>query len=468
MCYKPIRIVSNKIDFDARFDKVYFEVPCGKCCECQSAKVQSWSLRNYYEFLNCKNHNGTVFNFTLTYNDEHLPKQFGISTFDKTDIQKFLKLLRKWLVKDGLMPKESLRYFVTSEYGHLFSRPHYHIIFYIMCPINPYLFYKYVCKYWNRGFVGYGSLGMEVKDFHALQYACKYITKDSSYKSVIDAVKKKYAELTDDKDMIYFDDFFKRFRQFHLESKGFGSCMLNYVTESQLYLGSVLSPFDTSGKKSVPVPLYILRKVFYDEVKQEDGTIRYVLNKKGIYKKITNISNQIINANNKLSLYRQYPNDFHLLCELEEDSVDSFFSHLDTYFHVLELPIYSLFVYKYIYRDRYLDEDTISNNPILDYSKFLFRFSEIPQNKINSLKNYNDVYKNIEDIANYQQIFRTFERFLGKLQAFKRYDAYQTQLRTIKDYNIKQSQVALARGSKPCYKDLPCPKEFFTYYKSLN
>lgn len=462
MCYRPIRLFSNKKDFDSRFDKVFFEVPCGKCCECTNAKVTSWSLRNYYEFLNCKNNGGIVFNFTLTYNNEHLPKQYGIGTFDKLDVQKFLKLLRKWLIKDGYIKDGSLlRYFLTSEFGHLHGRPHYHIIFYLYVMINPLVFYRYVQKYWSRGFVGYGSLGMEVKDYHALQYACKYITKDSSYQSVIDAVKLKYQELSDDKDCIYFDDFFKRFRSFHLESKGFGKCALCYITDEQFFLGRVLSPFGT-GKETLPIPLYLIRKVFYDEITLEDGTRRYQLNKKGIHRNIHNMSNQIIRATDRLNDYRQYPNDFDLLNELHEDSIDTFFHKLDGYMKLFELPLYTLFVYKFIYRDRCISD--IGTSCYLDLSKFLFRYAGkyggiSDEYKIN-VKLVNELS---QKVCNELPIFRKFETFLGQLSAFIRYDAYNKQIKTIEEYNIKQSQVALQRGSVPIYKPLPDKRDFFTY-----
>lgn len=458
MCYNPLRIKSNKTDFDSRFDKVFFEVPCGKCSECQNGKIMSWSLRNYYEFLNCKDSNGVVFNFTLTYNNENLPKQFGISTFQKSDIQKFLKLLRKWLVKDNVLPQESIRYFVTSEYGHLHGRPHYHILFYIYHPVSPILFYKYVCKYWNRGFVGYGKLGMEVLDYHALNYACKYITKDSSYKSVVESVKLKYKELTDDKDLVNFDDFFKDFRQFHLESKGFGKCMLKYVTDKQLFLGKVFNPFSTNISSTLPIPLYIMRKVFYDEVKQDDGSIRYELNIKGVIRKLGNLNNQIDSDCNKITSYRTYPNDENLLNELKYDSIDTFFDKWDTFLRNQGFSYRHVFIYKHVYRDRVLYN--MSDNFHLDLSKYLTKYDD---NILQPLNKFKSVEKNMDSVCNYEIIFSIFEKFLGQLSAFKRFDAYYREKKYVEDYNIKQSQLAIANSSNPIYKDLPNPKDFFTY-----
>ena len=454
MCYKPLHILNKKLDFDSRFDKVYIDVPCGKCCECQNAKVTSWSLRNYYEFIYTKSLNGVVCNITLTYNDEHLPKVYDIATFCKSDVQKFLKLLRKWLVKDGLMPDSSLRYFITSEYGHLHQRPHYHCLFYLLAPINPMVFYRYCQKYWHRGFVGYGQLGVEVLDYHALQYACKYITKDSSYQTVIDNVKSKYSELSEDKYCVYFDEFFKEFRQFHLESKGFGSCMLNYLTKEQLTNGNILSPFKSDGQ-TLPIPQYIIRKVFYSKLTLSDGSVVYRLNRDGMMRNLTTLSSKIIQSTNKLIELRQYPDDIDLLNELQSESVSSFFDNMDITFKNLGLPLYSLYVYNFVYRNRVVDEDNTEFYRI-NYAKFVFNYST--DKKINGDSEF---FSN--EICNYQGVFRIFEKFLAKLSAFKRYDSYHRQLKSIEIYNTKQYHVALSKGSKPVLKPLPDKKDFFTY-----
>ncbi len=54
---------------------------------------------------------------TLTYDEEHLPKN---SSLDKKAFPKFMKRLRK------KYPHERIRYYHAGEYGDQFGRPHYH------------------------------------------------------------------------------------------------------------------------------------------------------------------------------------------------------------------------------------------------------------------------------------------------------------------------------------------------------
>ena len=86
-----------------------------------------------------------VWFITLTYDDEHVPGMIintgeimrkvqyawkpgekrpeSVQTLLYTDVQKFLKRLRKAY-------KSKLRYFIAGEYGEQTARPHYHMILY--------------------------------------------------------------------------------------------------------------------------------------------------------------------------------------------------------------------------------------------------------------------------------------------------------------------------------------------------
>lgn len=69
-------------------------VPCGACIGCRIDRSRSWALRCVHE---SKMHDANCF-ITLTYNDENKP--YG-GSLDKTDLQKFLKRLRKKLARFG-------------------------------------------------------------------------------------------------------------------------------------------------------------------------------------------------------------------------------------------------------------------------------------------------------------------------------------------------------------------------------
>lgn len=64
--------------------------------------------------------NEAVF-LTLTYDDEHLPSDYGLH---KDDLQNFWKRLRK----DLDLENKKIKYYACGEYGDLYGRPHYHAI----------------------------------------------------------------------------------------------------------------------------------------------------------------------------------------------------------------------------------------------------------------------------------------------------------------------------------------------------
>lgn len=100
--------------------------PCGKCLACKIAKSREWSSRLLQELPYWHK---AVF-VTLTYDDEHLPSDFGLH---KDELQKFFKRVRKRCDKLGI----KIRYYACGEYGDhpppdwwspTIGRPHYHAI----------------------------------------------------------------------------------------------------------------------------------------------------------------------------------------------------------------------------------------------------------------------------------------------------------------------------------------------------
>lgn len=87
---------------------------CGQCTDCRLNRAKEWAIRCYHEM---QMHEKNCF-ITLTYDDEHLPKDRSL---DKSHWQKFAKRLRK---------KSAFRYFHCGEYGRKekTERPHYHAI----------------------------------------------------------------------------------------------------------------------------------------------------------------------------------------------------------------------------------------------------------------------------------------------------------------------------------------------------
>lgn len=114
-----------KTEFGA-ITREYQEIPCGKCIACRLNYAKDWATRCVLEAKKYE-HNEML---TLTYDDEHLPKNKGVDfktgeildvvTLCKEDVQKFLKRLRKAF--------SGVRYFMCGEYGSIHERPHYHLI----------------------------------------------------------------------------------------------------------------------------------------------------------------------------------------------------------------------------------------------------------------------------------------------------------------------------------------------------
>lgn len=82
---------------------------------CKLERSRQWAVRLMHE----KQLHEHAWFVTLTYSDEHLPKDWSV---DVRHFQKFMKRLRKRFGK--------VRYFHCGEYGEQYSRPHYHAILY--------------------------------------------------------------------------------------------------------------------------------------------------------------------------------------------------------------------------------------------------------------------------------------------------------------------------------------------------
>lgn len=107
-------------------------VPCGKCPECRKRAISAWSFRLRQELKRSV----SAFFLTLTYGAKTLPiSESGLLTLRKSDVQNFIKRLRKSqyeALAGGDFSSHpygrSIKYFACGEYGHINGRPHYHIL----------------------------------------------------------------------------------------------------------------------------------------------------------------------------------------------------------------------------------------------------------------------------------------------------------------------------------------------------
>lgn len=145
-----------------------YTVPCGKCAACLQKKQRDWIFRlkqelRYFPY---------AFFLTLTYNSDTVPFVvtevskgciYGTNTFDKSDVQKFLKRFRKKL------KNVPLRYFIVSEYGGESHRPHYHGVLFFDRFIDYHYLYKAIDASWSLGFTC-----LRLVTASHLAYVCKY------------------------------------------------------------------------------------------------------------------------------------------------------------------------------------------------------------------------------------------------------------------------------------------------------
>jgi hypothetical protein len=185
-CYNPLvayRAEDKKVVFhrppvtSAYHVQEPFNLPCGKCIGCRLNYAREWALRCVHE---AKMHKNNSF-ITLTFNDEHLPKDgsLNVATF-----QRFMKRLRA-----GTKIK-NLRFFHSGEYGEKYGRPHYHALIFGYDFPDKKIHYKNeknpslnlytseeLLKYWPYGHNMIGNLTYESASYTA-RYILKKIKQD--------------------------------------------------------------------------------------------------------------------------------------------------------------------------------------------------------------------------------------------------------------------------------------------------
>lgn len=241
-------------------------VPCGNCELCDKRKVNDYMIRCHFEWLHTVySLRGSVYFVTLTYADEVLPKVHGEPCFDSEHIKKFLKRFRRLLEDNGY--DNNIKYFIVSEYGGEFGRPHYHGLLFMPSwehtISNQFRIVEYLAKSWtkvcdrnkryNQLFDCQRVDAQLLQDDGQIRYVCKYIGKQVGAKQ-FDSLNLEY-----------------RYRRNHWQSIGLGMCMYQYCERDIFDKGTIkLGLFEYS------LPLYYrikLKREFF--CYHEDGSIIY-------------------------------------------------------------------------------------------------------------------------------------------------------------------------------------------------
>lgn len=185
-----------------RYKEPFSPIPCGKCVGCKLEYSRMWANRCVLE---SKLHKSSLF-LTLTYDDLCVPRVlYGerengeareAMTLKKSDFQKFMKRLRRYVVYhiDDTFANSAitmvddnptLRFYACGEYGPQTLRPHYHaLIFGLDLPDkvllrnergNAYYISKILSELWPFGNHIIGDVG-----FKSAAYVARYCTKKLS------------------------------------------------------------------------------------------------------------------------------------------------------------------------------------------------------------------------------------------------------------------------------------------------
>lgn len=228
---------------NGRGTKDRISVPCGKCIVCLSNRRKHWSFRLEQE---CKNSLSAFF-ITLTYDNTLIPFNDGKATLKKSDLIRFLKVLRSFNDRDrekyarlcGVSEKAlkhgNFKYYAVGEYGTENKRPHYHLIVF---GLNTWYDHDYVYNLvydkWAKGFVHVGSVTPA-----SITYVAKYLV--NSFNENYEGIQKPFSAM----------------------SKGLGLCYVEKTREWHEATGNRFI-FDVGGVKK-SLPRYFKEKIFPNE-----------------------------------------------------------------------------------------------------------------------------------------------------------------------------------------------------------
>lgn len=241
----------------------YLTVPCGRCYGCLKRKRSEWLLRLESEH---KDSTRSLF-LTLTYQDQHLPfTDNGELCFNKEHLQNYFKRLRK---------KCSFRYYVVSEYGGMYGRPHYHALFF-----NYTGTLQDIERQWKYGFVHIGDVTSA-----SINYCAAYVITKEQFKFARNDLR----------------------RPFSLTSRnpGLGA---NYIDKMKTYHRKSRDAYGVRrfGEK-VNLPRYYADKIFSKVERQALGMVqRQEVEMKGIDPVLNFKDWRLKNPKSSVSVYYRY------------------------------------------------------------------------------------------------------------------------------------------------------------------
>lgn len=317
MCLNPRTIINPSRHRGYLLHRHELVVACGKCSECRKQRELEWQHRAYSEY-NYYSKNGFVLFQTLTYNEHSVPRIRNIGNqvlstplrvFDREHIRKFRSNLRDkircYMRPDGTKPfydyynKDNFKVLITSEYGGITHRPHYHCLFFNAIPGLTYGLLDYFIKQsWPHGFCDRSPVSKRiVNSTGVLSYVSKYISKDDDFVRTLESELAQSNVTCKSSSTLV-----RNVLPFHVQSQGFGLRIINDLGKDRIFKdGFIVMPDKQRIVSSIPIPMYLQRHIFYDLVDDSDNIDpiskhprkRWILNDYGIKYKMFHLNEKL-------------------------------------------------------------------------------------------------------------------------------------------------------------------------------
>lgn len=464
MCLCPVTIKNPRLDYRPSLDSPFLAVPCGHCYECNQQRAFDLEIRAVSEYNRVKDAGGIVFNYTLTYDEEHCPRYLGLRVLCRRDMQLFKKRLKSLLGDDG----DKIHIFYVGEYGSRNTkRCHFHILIYCDILFSPFDFANYVSKAWQQGYIGFPEMLVdgkpvmnvytaEVRGVQALSYCVKYVSKCSQYYNYVASYFKDWlanhgipqtiiedGQEKPNKDFYDFEfpdddrfrfrkdgslDFYyicKYFSKCYRCPNNFGMAQKDYLNSDYEYVSNV-----KRGQKLVIYPMshYLKQKMFniYCVIDKNHKIshknklwLDYALKKYPIFAQ--NYENKILsNKNTKL-----YFSDY----DTVKDSISCLANYAD-------VALRDFFLYRLVYTSPYL-----SNLSVPEVLR-------IRQSRVNV---YNSCYSMDVDFLLIPSMIKYYEFVLNQVVSEIKYIEYKKSIDRYNDYQYIKSLLS-NRGLSPKVK----------------
>jgi len=267
-CYRPnkgYRKPNGQFTFKRKGSTgVHTSVVCGKCIGCRLDNSRDWAVRSIHE-AQTQEENGKESCFlTLTYDNDHLPKNGSLNF---KHFQNFMKLLRK----EPNVPK--IKYFHCGEYGDKTHRPHYHaLLFGYNFPDKEYhctrdgntaYISSQLKRLWKHGLHEIGNL-----TFASAAYTARYILK-KQYGEEADVHYNQVTELEPDTGEILQMEHIQP--EYTTMSNGIGSDWYDKYAHTDVWVDDSIIVDPQDGTK----PFYARVPRYYREKLKESNPDKY-------------------------------------------------------------------------------------------------------------------------------------------------------------------------------------------------